>query len=167
MNPHRHFRPSTAPRPRHEQGFVLVLALVLLLVLTTLAVSGVTSSALQFTIAGNAQQHSGAFQAAETGLAFATVNGSFDPTVPAQVMAQGVPNSPTDSYRVTIAPALNGAPQPSPPGNSVGTFVTYLFDVSSVGQSVRGSSTTHAQGMQVLSPQNPSTPCNVQPCNLH
>lgn len=157
-------RPSAVLR---EQGFVLVLALVLLLVLTTLAVSGVTSSSLQFTIAGNAQQHSGAFQAAETGLSFAMVNGSFDPTVPAQVMAQGVPNAATDAYRVTIQPALNGAPQPAPWGNSVGTFVAYDFDVSSVGQSVRGSSTTHVQGVQVLSPQNPSTPCNVQPCQLH
>jgi Tfp pilus assembly protein PilX len=159
--------PSQHQRPARQQGFVLVLALVLLLVLTTLAVSGVTSSSLQFTIAGNAQQHSSAFQAAETGLSVAMVNGSFDPTVPAQVMNQLVPNAPTDSFTVTIQPALNGAPQPAPWGNSVGTFVAYDFDVGSVGQSVRGSSTTHAQGVQVLSPANPSTPCIVQPCALN
>ena len=46
-------------------------------------------------------------------------------------------------------------------------LVAYDFDVGSVGQSVRGSSTTHAQGVQVLSPSNPSTPCIVQPCALN
>ncbi len=147
-----------------DGGFVLVLALVLLLVLTTLAVSGVTSSSLQFTIAGNAQQHSGAFMAAESGLATAMVNGTFDPTVPAQVMNQAVPNAPTDTFTVTIQPALNGAPQPPPPGFSINSFSSYIFDVASVGQSVRGSSTTHAEGVAVVSPLGNPGGCTVQPC---
>jgi type IV pilus assembly protein PilX len=51
-----------------QQGFVLVVALVLLLVLTLLGLAAAQSTSLEERMAGNARNHDLAFQAAEAGL---------------------------------------------------------------------------------------------------
>ena len=60
-----------------QRGAALVVALVLLMILTVLGISGMTTATLQLTMAGNAQFHQQAFQAAETGLAIAISGGRF------------------------------------------------------------------------------------------
>lgn len=135
---------------------MLVLALLLLLVLTTLAISGIGSSSLEMVMAGNGQAQSSAFQAAETGINSAVIQGTFDPSAVPQVLQAAVPNSATDAYTVTIAPALGGAPQPALWGSSANTFSTYHFDVASTGTSVRGSSAVHNQGIAVIAPATPN-----------
>ncbi len=157
-------RYPTGSRRRPAQGFVLVLALILLLVLTTLAISGSLSSSVGFVSAGNSQFQSNAFQAAEAGITSAMVGGAFDPTIPPQVLAGAVPNSPNDNYSASIVPALGGAAQPAAWGNSVGQFVVYDFDVQSTGTSSRGSTAVHTQGVQVLSPASQTT---TGPGGLH
>lgn len=69
---------SVAPLPRRQQtnqispgsqqGFVLVTALILLLVLTLLGLAAAQSTSLQERMAGNARNHNIAFQAAESAL---------------------------------------------------------------------------------------------------
>lgn len=54
--------------PQQQQGMVLVIALVLLLVLTLLGVSGINQALLQERMAGSAQLTHRALQAAEAGL---------------------------------------------------------------------------------------------------
>ena len=51
-----------------QQGFVLIVALVLLLVLTVLGLAATQSTSLEERMAGNARNHDLAFQAAEAGL---------------------------------------------------------------------------------------------------
>jgi type IV pilus assembly protein PilX len=61
--------PLSTFTPRHRQhGFVLIVALVLLLVLTLLGLAAAQSTSLQERMAGNARNQDLAFQAAEAGL---------------------------------------------------------------------------------------------------
>ena len=54
--------------PPRQSGFVLVVALILLLVLTLLGLAAAQSTSLEERMAGNARNHDMAFQAAEAGL---------------------------------------------------------------------------------------------------
>ncbi|HET8692290.1 MAG TPA: PilX N-terminal domain-containing pilus assembly protein, partial [Steroidobacteraceae bacterium] len=54
--------------PRRQQGAALVIGLVLLLVLTILAVSGVFTSTMELRMVGNTQNQERAFQAAEVAI---------------------------------------------------------------------------------------------------
>ena len=65
--------------PEAQRGAVLVLALVLLMVLTLIGVQSMSSSSLELKLAANAEQHSVAFQAAQSRIAFAS---SVDPVNP-------------------------------------------------------------------------------------
>lgn len=51
-----------------QSGVVLLVSLVLLLLLTTIAITAANTSSLQMRMAANSQQHSIAFQAAESGI---------------------------------------------------------------------------------------------------
>lgn len=55
----------------HQQGFVLVVALILLLILTLLGLAAAQSTSMQERMAGNQRDHALAFEAAEAGLAAA------------------------------------------------------------------------------------------------
>ena len=52
----------------HQQGAALVVGLILLVVVTVLAVSGMNTATTELAIARNDQNFENAFQAAETGL---------------------------------------------------------------------------------------------------
>lgn len=64
---HRNSASAIFP-PQRQSGFVLVVALILLLVLTLLGLAAAQSTSLQERMAGNARNHDLAFQAAEAGL---------------------------------------------------------------------------------------------------
>lgn len=51
---------------KHQQGFVLVLSLVLLAVMTLIGVSSMDSASMELRAAGNAQQHQVAFNAVQS-----------------------------------------------------------------------------------------------------
>lgn len=54
--------------PRRQQGAILVIGLVLLLVLTVLGISTMSTASLELSMAGNDQFQENAFQLAETGI---------------------------------------------------------------------------------------------------
>jgi Tfp pilus assembly protein PilX len=143
---------------RKQQGAALVVALLMLLVITLLAVAGMNSSATEFVMAGNEQYRQNAFQAAETGVEQTIVNGTFVPGA-ADVTQSNVPaaGSATDLYSTTLRSDLGGAAQPAIWGNSFNTFSTYDFTISSTGTSIRNANATHAQGIAVLAPASPQT----------
>jgi Tfp pilus assembly protein PilX len=70
---------SFSGKPGAQQGAVLVLALVMLTVLTLIGVQSMSSSSLELKVAANAQQHNIAFQAAQSRLAFASVDDPANP----------------------------------------------------------------------------------------
>lgn len=60
--------PSPGPRPAAQQGMALFLALVILLIITILGVSGLQTTTLEERMAANARDRDLAFQAAEAAL---------------------------------------------------------------------------------------------------
>jgi type IV pilus assembly protein PilX len=69
----------TAPIARNrQQGAALVVGLLLLVVITVLAISGMNTAATELALARNDQAYENAFQAAETGLANALSQGTFN-----------------------------------------------------------------------------------------
>src|SRR5215470_6398859 len=71
---------------RRQNGAALVIGLILLLVLTLLAVSGMNSASLEFVMAGNEQFRANAFAAAETGIEQTIAQGTFNPGAAAQAL---------------------------------------------------------------------------------
>ncbi len=72
-----------------QRGAALVIGLLLLLVLTILAVSGMNSASLEFVMAGNEQYRANAFSAAEAGIERTLDSGTFNPAVLTQNPERG------------------------------------------------------------------------------
>lgn len=135
--------------PRTQRGAALVIGLILLLILTLLAVSGMNSASTELIMAGNEQYRQNAFQAAETGVeqaltTLANVPQSGAPTV---APATAVPGSTTDEYATSsryLGDDLNI------PGFSAGKFVGFHYEITSTGTSARNARAQHVQGAFVI-----------------
>lgn len=64
-----------------QDGAALVVGLILMVVITILAISGMNTATTELAMARNDQSYENAFQAAETGLEAALAQGSFDTLV--------------------------------------------------------------------------------------
>ena len=149
---------------RQQRGAALVIGLILLLVLTLLAVSGMNSASLEFIMAGNEQYRANAFEAAETGIEQSISLGVFNPSALAQALNGA--NTATDLWTSTVTPQLNGAPLPAIWGFSWNSFSSYHFEVQSTGTSTRGAQAVNVQGVAVISPYDPAVqPDPNQPSN--
>jgi type IV pilus assembly protein PilX len=73
---------------RKQRGAALVVGLVLLVVVTVLAISGMNTATTELAIARNDQNFENAFQAAETGLELALSQGLFTTVPPDTALAQ-------------------------------------------------------------------------------
>src|SRR5262252_8991795 len=93
---------------RRQGGAALVIGLILLLVLTLLAVSGMNSASLEFVMAGNEQFRANAFAAAETGIEQTLASGMFNPALPPQ--NQNGAATATDNWASTVTAQLGGNP---------------------------------------------------------
>ena len=65
-------------RRNKQRGAVLIISLLLLVVITTLAISGMNTATTELAMARNDQNYEYAFQAAETGLETAIAQGGFN-----------------------------------------------------------------------------------------
>lgn len=151
---------ARAASARRQGGAALVVGLILLMVLTLLAISGMNSATLELQMAGNAQYAENAFQASETGIEEAMrdarVNGvtteDFDPAT-APVKTELVAGT-SDSYKIqTLHNLDNGVTKVPSGGFSMGVgkgFSAYHFDVTSTSASSRGATQTHVQGFYVV-----------------
>ena len=84
---------------RRQQGAALVIGLILLVVLTILAVSGVFTSTMELRMVRNMQSQERAFQAAEFAIEDALANPvAFDQRRCSARPTIAVPNSPGDEY---------------------------------------------------------------------
>ena len=68
---------TTLSHPNKQQGAALVIGLMLLVVITVLAISGMNTATTELALARNDQAYENAFQAAETGLETALSQGQF------------------------------------------------------------------------------------------
>lgn len=86
-----------------QGGAALVVGLILLVIVTVLAVSGMNTATTELAMARNDQNYENAFQAAETGLETALALGNFDTTgisIPTQTIP--VPDRAFDTVDVEI-----------------------------------------------------------------
>lgn len=131
--------------PASQHGAALVVGLILLVILTLLAISGMNTSTLELKMAGNAQAGQGAFQAAEMGIERAIGSGSYSTGESATT------SSGSDHFTSTTR---YGSETDVPQGGfsmGVGTgFKAYHFDVTSAGTSSRDASSTHVQSFYVI-----------------
>ena len=144
--------------PRGQRGAELVIGLLLLLILTILAVSGMTTATLELQMAGNTQYKERAFQAAETGIEQALSTATFSTVTPyATPEPQAVaPDDATndDTYEFEReCDQETGTTLVPGGGYSMGTgFQAYHFNVESTGRSERGAEATHQQSVYIIGP---------------
>ncbi len=153
---------------RKHRGVTLIICMVLLLVLTVLAVAGLSSAGTEMAMAGNEQYRQSAFNAAESGIAQALRRAAFDPDAAAgQGFAGAVRNNSDNAYTSQVQPR----------GQSQGYFLfsnsdftTYYFDIRSTGISQRNSTATHVQGVALPSQTDNTIGCiggAPPPCTLN
>jgi type IV pilus assembly protein PilX len=140
-----------------QSGAALVIGLLLLLVLTILAVTGITTATLELQMAGNEQYRERAFQAAETAIEQAIQTATFNTTVPftvtdVRVSADDDENEDTYSFTMEYDNETGATLVPGG-GFSLGTgFQAYHFNVVAEGRSERGSVSEHVQSVYVIGP---------------
>jgi type IV pilus assembly protein PilX len=137
---------STRPR---EQGAALIIGLLLLLILTVLAVSGMSTASLELQMAGNVQYGQNAFQAAEMGIEQSMNSGQYNANVNDPMPLK----STTDHFDTMMRfNDKNGVTDVPEGGYSMGVgtgFKAYHFDITSTGDSTRGASSTHQQSFYI------------------
>jgi type IV pilus assembly protein PilX len=141
--------------PRGQQGAALVIGLILLLVLTILAVSGVFTSTMELRMVGNMQNQERAFQAAEVAIEDALANPVLSTSAPVvEDDPINVPNSPGDTYTYSLQFVGQTPLGTGMTGYSVGSaFMSYHFQVDSTGQNVdSGAVANHTQDFYVVGP---------------
>jgi len=144
---------------KSQQGAVLVVGLMLLVVITVLAISGMNTATTELAMARNDQAHEDAFQAAETGIATALAQGQFV-TTGSTSLAQ------TISTHQNIATTIQFEDSTMVPDKAfslgVGSGISaYHFLATSQAEFVRDpgnttdrdSSATHTQAFYVVGPE--------------
>jgi type IV pilus assembly protein PilX len=136
-----------SPDLHRQQGAALVVGLILLLVITVLAISGMSTASLELQMAGNAQYGQNAFQASETGIEQAMTVGTYDTSA-------ATPFNSTEYKFETVMRFNdnNGVTEVPEGGYSMGIgkgFKAYHFDITSTGESARGAQAVHVQSFYI------------------
>lgn len=153
--------------PRYSQrGAALAVGLILLLVLTILAISGMSTATLELRMAGNKQFQERAFEAADVGIERAMNSGVYNTSIPTLCPGNGcplgnnsVPNTADtpaeeDQFEFTMTfDADTGATAVPGGGYSLGTGLqAYHFEVESTGESNRGAESQNVQSFYIIGP---------------
>jgi type IV pilus assembly protein PilX len=141
-------RAPNRPRPHAQRGAALIVGLILLLVMTLLAVAGMSGSTLQLVMAGNVQYSQQAFQAAEDGIEQEMEAGGF---------TSNLDRTETYDFDGGIEAEVHTTYEVSTPvpagGYSIGAgFQAHHFEIQSTGTAPRGATSVHRQGFYVVGP---------------
>ena len=147
---------------RKQQGAALVVGLILLVVITVLAISGMNTATTELAMARNDQNYENAFQAAETGLEQALATGQFNTAIGASTTS-----TLTTHETVTTSITFEDASPVPDKAFSLGAgskISAYHFIATSAAESRRapGSTTdrdstaTHTQAFYIVGPEAPT-----------
>lgn len=145
-----------------QQGAALVVGLMLLVVITVLAISGMNTATTELALARNDQYYENAFQAAETGIANALAQGAFS-TAAATTATDYVGSN--ESYSTTVQYEESTIVPDRSFSMGVGSGISaYHFLATSQAESSRllGSETdrdataVHAQAFYIVGPGSPA-----------
>jgi Tfp pilus assembly protein PilX len=150
--------------PRNRQsGAALVIGLLLLVIITVLAVSGMNTATTELAIARNDQGYENAFQAAETGLEEALGQGQFS-TLADTNLTQTIVGT-NDTVNTTIRFEAETLVPDRAFSLGVGSGISAYHFVatsqadsrrSSSGQTDRDPTAVHTQAFYVVGPESPS-----------
>jgi len=147
---------------KKQSGAALVIGLILLVVITVLAISGMNTTTTELAMARNDQNIENAFQAAETGLAAALALGAFD------TLAGATVSPPITTHETVTAQVQFEDSTPVPDrAFSLGAgsgIAAYHFIATAQAVSARDpgnptdrdSSAVHTQAFYVVGPEAPT-----------
>jgi len=136
---------------KRQQGFVLVLVLVMLAVLTLIGVSSMNSASMELKAVGNAKQHSIAFNVVQSAIEYAV---SSDPAVTIDFQTNDENQMQTVNPSVALGSDVSATAQFSgcgvASGNSLSKGFSYnFFDITATGKNEKGTaSSTQVQGIR-------------------
>lgn len=133
-----------------QEGAALVIGLVLLLVLTILAVSGVFTSTMELRMVRNTQSQERAFQAAEVAIENALANPLISTSIPEIQAPIPNPNSVDDQFSYTLAHTCTTVVPAGADGFSFGGFSAYHFQVAATGTGPDNAVAQHQQNFYVI-----------------
>ncbi|HEU4625932.1 MAG TPA: PilX N-terminal domain-containing pilus assembly protein [Steroidobacteraceae bacterium] len=134
-------------RQTKVRGAALIVALILLLIVTLLATTGMSLSVAELAMAGNEQLHRQAVDAASAGVEAAIARlaaGALEPTSSISI----ADTTASGSY---FARARYVGDSTTVPGFSAGQFSAQHFEIESIGEAARGASDDQLQGVMVVS----------------
>lgn len=138
---------------RRQQGAALVIGLILLVVLTILAVSGVFTSTMELRMVRNMQSQERAFQAAEVAIEDALANPVLSTSAGFSQATTAVPNSPGDEYSYDMQFVGQTPLGTGTTGYSIGSaFQSYHFQIEATGTGPDGALAEHTQSFYVVGP---------------
>ena len=129
---------------KHQHGAALIIGLLLMVVITVLAVSGMNTATTELAMARNDQTYETAFQAAETGLETALGSGQFN-TVAATTLPQIVQGKETIDASIVFTEATLVPPEKAGAysiGAGTGVAAYHFLATSSAQYNVNSSSTS-------------------------
>ena len=136
-----------------QRGAALVVGLILLLVLTILAVSGVMTSNLELRMVGNTQLQEHAFQTAEVAVEDALANPVLSTSAPFNQATIANPDSPDDYYSYVLQYVGQAPLGTGMTGFSIGSaFTTLHFQVDATGTAPGNALAQHVQSFYVIGP---------------
>jgi type IV pilus assembly protein PilX len=153
---------KTQTQFKKQQGAALVVGLILLVVITVLAISGMNTATTELAMARNDQNYENAFQAAETGLEQALATGQFNTAIGASTT-----QTLTTHESVTTSIGFEDSTPVPDKAFSLGAgskVAAYHFIATSAAESRRapGSTTdrdstaTHTQAFYIVGPEAPT-----------
>ncbi|MFQ6006381.1 MAG: PilX N-terminal domain-containing pilus assembly protein [Woeseia sp.] len=153
---------TTLMNSRKQEGAALVVGLVLLVVITVLAISGMNTATTELAMARNDQNYETAFQAAETGLENALSQGRFNTLVNANLVTNINKNDTVTSVIVFEEATL--VPDRAFSLGVGGGIAAYHFNAIATAESRRDAggttdrdaSAVHSQAFYVVGPEAPT-----------
>jgi type IV pilus assembly protein PilX len=145
-----------------QQGAALVVGLILLVVITVLAISGMNTATTELAMARNAQNYENAFQAAETGLEQALGQGQFS-TLASVAMVKPINTFDSVSTSIAFEDSTLVPDKAFSLGSGSGVSA-YHFLATSQAESRRSLSSTtdrdsratHTQAFYIVGPEAPT-----------
>jgi type IV pilus assembly protein PilX len=139
--------------PARQRGAALVVGLILMLVLTILAVSGMTASVFGLTMASNGQFSQNAFQAAETGIDIAIGQRNFTTGTPLFLPPTPLGDGSYETTATTTFQETTPVPDASfSMGEDTGAVQAFHFDIVATGTGPGNASSTHTQSFYIVGP---------------
>ena len=148
---------------KKQDGAALVIGLILLVVITVLAISGMSTATTELAMARNDQYSENAFQAAEQGLAIVLGKGTFN-TRNAAPVTQMLSSNEAVTTQIQYEDSSIVPDKAFSLGGGGGGIAAYHFIATSTAESLRDpgnptdrdSSAVHTQAFYVVGPGSPT-----------